>query len=60
MRASFSLGNAGGEALWSLTLPPSPDLAGTPFFAQAIVFDPAANPKGLVVSNGIAGTVGAR
>jgi hypothetical protein len=49
------LTNVLGSALWQWTIPSAP---GVSFYNQAFVFDPAANPLGLTVSNGGHGTIG--
>ncbi len=51
----FVLTNVLGAATWSFAIPPVP---GAVFYAQALPFDPAANPLGLTVSNAARGVVG--
>ncbi|MFY9343853.1 MAG: hypothetical protein WAT39_15290 [Planctomycetota bacterium] len=48
-----------GTGVVPWTLPSSPTLVGLPFFAQALVLEPGANPLGGVLSNAIAGVTGA-
>lgn len=43
-----------------LEIPESPALVGGQIFGQALVFDPPANPLGLIWSNGLALTIGGR
>ncbi len=42
------------------TCQPISALAGTRFYDQAVVFDPLANPAGLITSNAQSGTVGVK
>ena len=51
---------AGGTATTTTPIPSSQAIVGMPFFAQALVLDPAANAGGATFSNALAGTVGAR
>ncbi len=52
--------NQGGSATWTLPVPNVPALAGAKFYDQAVVFDPLANPAGLITSNAQSGTVGVK
>ena len=49
-----------GRAVWSLPIPGAMSLHGYRFHQQAVVFDPAANVAGFVVSNAGTGVVGGR
>lgn len=53
----LALTNGSGVAPW--TLPLVPTAVGLPFFAQALVFDAAANPGGAVLSGSGRGVFGA-
>jgi hypothetical protein len=57
---AFGLANAGGTATWSVPIPNDRDLRGLRFFQQGLAADPGANRLGATVTNGAAGTVGAR
>lgn len=50
----------GNSAEWLLSIPSNPVLAGATFRQQGFVFDFAANPFGLVATNGITLTTGVR
>ena len=50
----------GGQASLSGVVPNVPPLVGSRFFAQGLLADATANAPGLIVSNGVAGKVGAR
>ncbi|MEM7203482.1 MAG: kelch repeat-containing protein [Planctomycetota bacterium] len=50
----------GGVASWSLTLPADPSVVGETLALQAALVDPLANPAGVVMSEGLAATLGAR
>lgn len=52
--------SVGGRARWTLTLSSDPRIVGRVFFAQAFVFDPLANTRGLVVSNATVSRIGRR
>lgn len=49
-----------GVARWSLPIPANPALLGAEIFQQGLVIDPLANPAGIVVSNAVRATIGAR
>lgn len=55
---AFQAANPIGVIHWSMAIPNGPWLAGGRFFVQVYALDPAANPAGLVTSNGLAATVG--
>jgi hypothetical protein len=46
------LGASTGSLRWALDLPGAPSLVGQPFFLQALILDPPANPPGLVTTSG--------
>ncbi len=52
--------NQGGSALWELSVPASPDLIGTQAYVQAGVSDASANALGVVLTNGVKVTIGAK
>jgi hypothetical protein len=52
--------NAAGVASWSTTLCACASLNGHHFYNQTLMLDPAANPRGLVLSNAGAGTFGTK
>jgi hypothetical protein len=54
------LAGQGGQATWSIDIPAQPLLLGVELFQQAIVFDPAANAAGAVVSDAARLRVGGR
>jgi hypothetical protein len=56
----FPFASRGGRTTLSLAISDRPDLLGFQFFDQALVIDPAANPFGATVSNGLASTLGGR
>lgn len=47
----FRLQNEQGRALWSIPVPSDGALEGVELFLQAVVLDPAANPRGIVLSD---------
>jgi hypothetical protein len=49
-----------GVAEWSFAIPNSASFVGLPIYQQAFPLDAAANPLGLVASNGLAMTLGLR
>ena len=51
----YSIPNVLGTSVWTLGIPNAP---GFTFYNQAIAFDPAANPLGLVFSNASEAIVG--
>lgn len=51
----FRLTNSGGTAIWSLRIP---NLLGAVFYNQALAFDAAANPFGIIASNAAKATIG--
>lgn len=55
---SFGVGNVGGSASWSLTLPNYQRYAGASLYAQGGGMNGSANPLGIVVSNGLTLTAG--
>ncbi len=57
--AEFRIANA-GRAEWELAIPNAPSLAAAQFRQQAFVIDAPANALGLVASNGVTVTLGAR
>ena len=50
----------GGVATWTLNVPNAIGLAGAQFYDQAVVFDPLANPFGLIATNAQQGVVGVK
>jgi hypothetical protein len=52
--------NSAGVASWSAALCACASLNGQRFYNQALVIDPAANPRGLVLSNAGAATIGTK
>ncbi len=54
----FPVGGAANTANFSVGLPPDPALQCLQFFMQAIVYDPAANTLGFVMSDAGAGVMG--
>ncbi|HEX6813964.1 MAG TPA: hypothetical protein VF384_20240 [Planctomycetota bacterium] len=50
--------NANGSVNWVTAIPATPSLAGFPFFQQAFVLAPGANPAGILMSNGGHAVVG--
>ena len=48
---SAPLPSTGGTAIWTVDIPTSASLVGAVFFIQGVVYDPAANPMGLTVTN---------
>lgn len=52
----YTCANVFGTALWDVQIPPG--LGGQTFFNQAMVFDGAANPRGISLSNGGRAVVG--
>jgi hypothetical protein len=51
---------AAGAAYFSLPIPANSALIGGQFHTQGLLFDPAANPAGVLLTNGLTSTVGAR
>ena len=58
--ATVALLGQNGQAKFFLPIPNAISLVGVSFANQAIVFDPAANPAGLVASNAAEGVIGHR
>jgi hypothetical protein len=56
----LALSTGGGVGTLTLPLPTDPSLLGAAFYQQALVSDFAANPAGLIVSNGAAARFGQR
>jgi hypothetical protein len=54
---AIPLFNATGRAVYGLDVPNDPRLSGAGFFAQALLWDPLANPLGFAVSNGIGAVI---
>jgi len=52
------LAGQNGQAKWFLPIPNQPSLVGLHFYNQALVFDPAANPFGAVLSDAAEGVIG--
>lgn len=48
-----------GFTMWPIPIPAVPSLSGLPFYVQAMVPDPAANPFGATVTNAGVATIGA-
>ena len=57
---SIPMVSQGGVATWTLSVPNAIGLAGAQFYDQAVVFDPLANPFGLIASNAQQGVVGVK
>lgn len=49
---------SGSKATWSFQIPNNPNLAGSLFYLQGLVFEPGANTAGAIVSNAGAGKIG--
>jgi hypothetical protein len=57
---AYGLANANGTASLVLPIPNDPRHAGLVFYDQGFVFDPGANPAGVIVTNAGEGHVGLR
>jgi hypothetical protein len=57
---AVAMSASGGNASLDLSIPGDPALIGGTFFTQGIVLVPGANPAGLLFSNGLATTLGAK
>jgi len=55
---ALTLSNQGGSAALPIAMPADPAIVGQSFFIQGAVMDRAANPMGLVLSNGLEIRVG--
>jgi len=51
---------SGARADFPLAVPTTVAVTGLPFFAQAAILDPGANPAGIVASDALAGRIGGR
>lgn len=60
VRAAVALAAVGGEAVWQQQVPAMASLLGHDFYAQVWANDAGANAAGLVTSNAVGYTVGAR
>ncbi|MCB9919318.1 MAG: hypothetical protein H6832_13025 [Planctomycetes bacterium] len=58
IEAAHATTTLGGRARWSIPVENQPLLAGRRLFAQAFVFDPSANQRGIAVSNALDLTIG--
>ena len=56
--ATLSPNLAGPNPGFSFNVPTLPSWAGVKFYLQAVLFDPGANPRGVVTSNAIESTIG--